>query len=63
MQMAEDMEYTGLVQVYPVCALGVMEEAHKLYRHLYDEDIPTLELYRTITCFADTDKIRAIEPK
>lgn len=50
--LAKEMGYTGMLQVYPVCAPSSVEPAVKINKVLYhDKTIPVMNLYRTVTCF------------
>lgn len=50
--LAKEMGYTGMLQVYPVCAPGSVEPAVIINKALYpDKTIPVMNLYRTVTCF------------
>lgn len=48
---AEQLGYTGIIQVYPRCTVDTIENATKASKILYDSKIPVVNVYKTNSCF------------
>jgi hypothetical protein len=60
--LAEELGYDGFAQVYPTCGKSVAESAYDIAEVLYDTKLPVLNLYRTVTCFSNSENARPVHP-
>ncbi len=60
--LTEELGYDGFAQVYPTCGKSVAESAYDIAEVLYDTKIPVLNLYRTVTCFSNSENARPVHP-
>lgn len=60
--LAEELGYDGFAQVYPTCGKAVAESAFDIAEVLYDTKLPVMNLYRTVTCFSNSENARPVHP-